>query len=225
MGFVVAVAVFLAAYNNATNLLGLPDVAYVPVNLAVTAGLLIVARSRSYGWATLGLARAGVRPGLRWGAAGAALVAAGLALALVWPPAAPFLADERVAGLSPAGLALRVLVRIPLGTVVLEEIAFRGVLFGTWSRHRSTAAAVAGSSAVFGLWHIGPTMVLLAENAVVLDAGGLVLAVAGSVALTATAGVVFCALRLRTGSLVAPAVVHTATNSLGTLAAFVVQGA
>lgn len=223
MTFVLAVAAFLAIYNNAANLLGVPEPLYVPMNLAVTVGLLAAARREGYGWGTLGLGRSGVGPGLRWGLGGAAVVAVGLWAALAWPPAAPFLADERVAGLSLAALVFRVLVRIPLGTVVLEEVAFRGVLFGTWADRQSVRTAVIGSSVLFGLWHIGPTLALLAENDVALTTLGLLVAVGGSVAITAVAGVVFCALRLRSGGIVAPALVHGATNSLGTLTAFWAQ--
>lgn len=223
MRFLVFVGAFLAVYNNATNLLGLPGPLYVPVNLAVAVGLVAAARAQGYGWPTLGLARAGMAPGLRWGLGGAAVVAIGLLAALAWPPAAPLLADQRVAGLSLGGLAFRALVRIPLGTVVLEEVAFRGVLFGVWADRASVRTALLGSSAVFGVWHVGPTLVLLADNDVTLGWGGLAVAVAGSAALTAVAGVVFCVLRLRSGSLVAPALVHGATNSLGTLTAFWAQ--
>lgn len=223
MTFLVGAGALLAAYNNATNLLGLPDDAYVPVNL--TAGALLVAAARRHGhdWDTLGLSRAGVAPGLRWGALGAGVVALGLAGALAWPPAAGLLADERVAGLSLAGLAFQVGVRIPLGTVLFEEVAFRGVLLGAWARDHSVPAAVVGSSAIFGVWHIGPTLVLLAENDVALGPWGTVAAVGGGVAATAVAGVVFAALRLRTGGIVAPGLVHLATNALGTLAAYWAQ--
>jgi len=221
--FLVGAGSFLAVYNNATNLLGLPDAAYVPVNLA-TAGLLVAAARRNgYGWDTLGLSRAGVAPGLRWGGAGAGVVALGLGAALAWPPAAPLLADERVAGLSLGGLLFRVGVRIPFGTVLFEELAFRGVMLGAWARERSVPAAVAGTSVLFGLWHIGPTIVLLAENDVALTAAGRAAAVGGGVALTTAAGALFALLRLRTGGIVAPALVHLATNALGTLAAYWAQ--
>lgn len=225
MRFVAAVTLFLAVYNNATNLLDLPDAAYVPVNMTVAAALVVAARRHGYRWETLGLAGSAVVPGFRWGAVGAVVLAAALLAALRWPAAAPLLADQRVAELSLAGLAWRGLVRIPLGTVVLEEVAFRGVLLGAWSRYRSMAAAVAGSSAVFGLWHVGPSMVLLAENDVALDPAGLVVAVGGAVAVTAAAGVVFSLLRLRTGGILGPALVHWAANALGTVAAFVAQRA
>lgn len=223
MTFVAALAVLLVGYNSATNLLGLPEPLYVPVNLAA-AGLLVgVARRRRHSWEELGLAAAAVRRGVCWGAAGALAVAAVLVLAIVVPAAAPLLADARIADLGPRELLFLMLVRVPLGTVVLEEVAFRGVLLGAWARHGSTAAAVVGSSAVFGLWHVGPMVRLLADNEVALDAARFALAVGAGVALTALGGIAFALLRLRSGSLVAPAVVHSATNSLGALAAALSQ--
>lgn len=223
MTFLVGAGALLAVYNNATNVLGLPDEVYVPVNLTAGALLVAAARHHGYDWDTIGLSRTGVGPGLRWGAVGAGVVALGLAAALAWPPAAPFLADQRVAGLSLAGLAFQVGVRIPLGTVLFEEVAFRGVLLGAWAREHSVPAAVVGSSAIFGVWHIGPTLVALTENEVALGPWGTGAAVAGGVAATAAAGAVFAVLRLRTGGIVAPALVHLATNALGTLAAYWAQ--
>lgn len=223
MTFVLVLAAFLVIYNNGANLVGIPEQLYVPLNLGVACALVAAARAQGYSWDTVGLARTGVVAGLRWGLAGGAVVAVGLAVALVWPPAAPLLADERVAGLSLGALAFRVLARIPLGTVVLEEVAFRGVLLGAWARVRSIRVAVIGSSLLFGLWHVGPTLVLLAENEAGLGSGGVIAAVAGSVVITTLAGVIFCWLRLRSGGIVAPALVHVTTNSLGTLAAFWAQ--
>lgn len=223
MTFGAGVGSLLAVYNNATNLLGLPRAAYVPANLTATAVLVAAARSHGYDSLAIGLSRSQVGPGLRWGGAGAAAVALGLVTALRWPPATPFLHDARVAGLSPRDVVFDVGIRIPLGTVLFEELAFRGVLLGAWGRERSVPAAIAASSAIFGLWHIGPTIVLLAENDVALSPGGRALAVGGSVVATAAAGAVFAALRLRTGGILAPALVHLATNVLGTLAAYHAQ--
>jgi uncharacterized protein len=223
MVFLVGLVVALAFYNNALNLLGPPGALYVPVNLIAAGLLLWAARTQGYPWADLGVRRAAVAPGLRWGGAVAVGVAVVLGVALFVPAADPLLGDQRVAGLTATGLAYQVLVRIPLGTVVLEEVAFRGVLLGVWARQRSWTEAVVGSSVVFGLLHIGPTQVLLEVNEVALGLEGTVLAVGAAVVTTAVAGVLFCLLRLRTGGIVAPAVAHAAINGLATVAAFVAQ--
>jgi membrane protease YdiL (CAAX protease family) len=48
--------------------------------------------------------------------------------------------------------------------------------------------------------------------------------VLGTVLFTSLAGVLFCELRRRSGSLLAPAGLHWATNALGVLAAAAVWG-
>jgi uncharacterized protein len=184
--------------------------------------LVEVHRRRGWRWADLGLDPATFRRGLRWGGAAAAVVGAGLAVALAVPALRPLLDDQRMAGVGFADLLYRTMVRIPLGTAFFEELAFRGVLFSVWAARHGTRAAVLGSSAVFGLWHIVPTLELMTVN----DPGGAVLAhtlgVAGGVALTAVAGVGFCLLRIRTGGVWAPALVHWAINSLASFAAYAV---
>ena len=107
-----------------------------------------------------------------------------------------------------------------LGTVVLEEVAFRGVLFGAWARLGSPARAAVGSSLIFGLWHIRPAIELLDVNAIGESALTRIPLVMAAVVLTAAAGVFFCVLRLRSRSLLAPALAHAAINSLATVAAF-----
>jgi len=55
-------------------------------------------------------------------------VVAAFGLAVLAPATCPLLNDQRVAGLDRRQLAYQVLLRIPVGTVAWEEIAFRGVL-------------------------------------------------------------------------------------------------
>lgn len=213
-GAIVAVAV-VAAWNPVVNLV-LPPAWYVPANLAVAAGLVAVARFSGATPTELGLRPDRVRAGLRLGLAVAAVVAAGILVGLAVPGLRRFFADQRLADVSTAGLAYQALVRIPLGTVVLEEVAFRGVLLGLLGPGRP---GVATSSALFGLWHVLPTLEALGANDLAGSPAARTAAVVGAVALTGAAGVIFCGLRLRSGSVVAPAVVHMATNSLGALAA------
>ncbi len=103
--------------------------------------------------------------------------------------------------------------------MVWEEVAFRGVLLAVLTRVLSLRAAVAVSAVVFGVWHVRPTLSALAANGLVDGTVLTGLAVLLGCAATAAAGVVLAWLRLRTGSLLAPALLHLATNSLGALAA------
>jgi membrane protease YdiL (CAAX protease family) len=106
----------------------------------------------------------------------------------------------------------------PLGTVVLEEFAFRGLLLALFLRHTSMWRSVLWSSLLFGAWHILPTLTTAASNGAMEQLAstpaGLVLVVIGNVLSTAFAGAVFAYLRLRSGSLLAPALAHLATNDI-----------
>lgn len=223
LGLLVALIVVLGLWNNVTNLVGIPEPAYVPLNVVALLALLALARGVGLTWDELGFARAGVPAGLRLGGALAAVIALGLAVIVAVPALHPLLSDARAAGLSTGELAFRVGVRIPIGTALFEEVAFRGVLLALWARHGSLTAAVVGSSVLFGLWHIGPTMVTLGLNGVSAASPGGVGAIVGAVLVTGLAGVGFCWLRLHTGSIIAPVLVHAALNGFATLAAHVVQ--
>jgi membrane protease YdiL (CAAX protease family) len=214
------VAVLLAA--NVVGNLRTPEPWYVPFNLAVTAVLVALARAGGVPAAELGLARPGVEAGLGVGAAGAMVVAAGgVAIALL-PRTRPLLADRRMAGVGGRETAYRALVRIPLGTVVLEEVAFRGVLLALLARLASLGWAVAASSVLFGLWHVLPTMAALDVNGIARSRSARTVAVMAAVAFTAVVGATFCWLRWSTGSLLAPVLAHAAANATATVAAFFV---
>ncbi|TQN42620.1 CAAX prenyl protease-like protein [Blastococcus colisei] len=220
IGLTAGLVAVLVAWNNVVvpRLPGYPG-SYVLVNLAAAVALLAAARSVGLAWDELGLARRRVPAGLRWGGVCVALVAAGYAIAVAVPALRPVLTDARVGGMDGAEIAYQAVVRVPLGTVLWEEVAFRGVLLAAFLRLLSPTTATAASSAVFGVWHIRPTLSALAANDVVdgfvPTAAAVVLACLG----TAAAGALFTWLRVRSGSLVAPTLLHLATNSLGTLAA------
>ena len=220
LGLTGALVAVLAAWNNVvvTRLPGHPG-AYVVVNLAATGALLAAARWAGLDREELGLGRRGLPAGLRWGGACVALVAAGYGTALAVPGLRPLLADARVGGLDGAQVAYQALVRVPFGTVLWEEVAFRGVLLAGFARLLSLPAAAAGSAAVFGIWHIRPTLCALEANDLVdgpvATAAAVLVACLGMVA----AGLFLTWLRLRSDSLLAPVLLHLATNVLGTLAA------
>ncbi|MGR7027055.1 CPBP family intramembrane glutamic endopeptidase [Geodermatophilus sp. URMC 62] len=210
----------LAGWNGLVvpHLPGRPASAVVAA--VVAAGVLLAAARRvGLTWEELGLGRRRLAAGGRWGGAGAALVAAGYAVAVAAPALRPLLADARIAGLDGAEVAVRVLVRIPLGTVLWEEVAFRGVLQAAAGRVLPRPAATAVSCVLFGVWHVRPTLDGLAAN----DLAGGPLATGAAVLVTClwtvAAGLLLTWLRLRSGSLLAPALLHLASNSLGVVAA------
>jgi uncharacterized protein len=218
-----SLSVLLAGWNNFL-VPRLPPDWYVPVNLAGAAALLGAARAAGVSWAELGLSRSRVPAGLRLGGAVAAGVAAGYAAALAVPALRPLLTDERAAGRGIGELAGEVLVRIPLGTVLWEEVAFRGVLLAALARVLPPRQAVLAGAAVFGVWHASPTASAVGANGLVEGPVPTAAVVLAGCLVTAGAGLVFSWLRLRSGSLVAPVLLHLATNCLGLLAATAAHG-
>ena len=211
----IGVILLAAAWNVVGNLF-LPGAWYVPANLAAAAALLLIARGAELSTAELGLARRDVPRGVQAGLAASLVVAVVLALAVLLPSAESFLDDEVVATDSAAMRWFRPLVRIPLGTVVVEEVLFRSVLFGLIARSRGEVAAVAATAALFGLWHVVP-----AWESAEGGAAAVVGAVVATVAVTTVAGVVFALLRRRSRSVVAPMLTHVATNSFAYVAVLI----
>ena len=113
---------------------------------------------------------------------------------------------------------------IPLGTVLFEEVAFRGVLWGLLAHDFGVLVATMVSACLFGVWHVLPAMDLGRTHTSVrgpTTAGRrrVIITVLGTIAFTTIAGIIFAELRRRSGSLVAPIGLHWATNGLGVLAA------
>ena len=221
MLLVLAVSTGLIGWSLVGNLV-FGETLYVVRNLLLTVGLLALARYHGTSWSDLGLDRSSWTTGLRWGGIAALVVAVAVAIGTALGdhvgPVAALLADAR-ADLPRPELLYHALIRIPLGTALFEEVAFRGVLLGLLLRGVSPWAAVGWSSVVFGLWHVAPTIVALRLNDVAVVSSDGLLAILGAVAVTTVAGVLFSWLRLASGSLLAPVLAHWATNSIGLLAA------
>jgi membrane protease YdiL (CAAX protease family) len=197
---------------------------HVAVGLGLAACLVVIARAQGLTAADLGLARSTWPAGLRLGAAAAALVAVAYALAYLLTPVRQVLPD---AGGGVGRQALwAVLVVIPLGTVLPEELAFRGLLLPLLARRYGVPAATLLSSGLFGLWHVLASLGGGAANVAMAgvvggDAAGTVVRVIATVLFTSLAGVVLCWLRLRSGSLLAPVLAHWTVNGLGVIVALV----
>ena len=214
--FAAAACAVLAGYNN---LAGPWHRRWYPAVNALAAVVMLVAATASGLTADdLGLRRDRLRAGLRLGSAAAAPVVAAFGLAALTPATRPLLNDQRIAILNRRQLAYHVLLRIPVGTVAWEEIAFRGVLQAALRRVLAEPTATAVGSAVFGLWHIRPTAEALAVNRLATARGARITAVFAVAAGTAGAGALLSLLRDRSGSLAAPVLLHLAANCAGPLA-------
>src|ERR1700730_834695 len=186
------------------------------VSVALLTGVLVlIAWSAGTTLADLGLGPANAGVGLLYGTGPFGIVLLVLIVAAVIPATNGFLHDSR-AQISGGRLTYELGVSIVLLTAISEEVAFRSVLLGGALRLWGPWRASLVTSALFGLWHIAPTLHTMSDNRAVrglaASVGGQVLLVLGSIAVTFVAGLVFCWLRLRSRSLIAPVMAHIATN-------------
>jgi membrane protease YdiL (CAAX protease family) len=219
IGLVGAITI-LAASNVVSNRVVGED-GYVAWNLAIAVLLVLLARGSGLSWADLGLDNVRLRRGLRIGGVIALSVLGLYLLALTLPSTRAMFEDTRAAGT--LGMAMwAALIRIPMGTVILEELAFRGVLPALVSPDRFWPGALV-SSVLFGLWHVLPSIGLSAANAglgaTLGDLGEIVQVSLAVLAMTG-AGLLLMAYRRWGGHLVTPMAAHVATNSLGILIAW-----
>ncbi|MFE5916702.1 CPBP family intramembrane glutamic endopeptidase [Streptomyces sp. NPDC056468] len=214
-----ALAVLTAA-NLLNNWLARSPAMYVVICVIATAVLLMIARWDGLTPADLGLDAAGVRRGLRWAPVLVAIVLVVLLILLAVPAGREAFRDGRAADLSLGRMLSGALVRVPFGTVLLEETAFRGVLWAMIRRRHGTAWATGVSSLLFGVWHLMPSRGINRSNAAVGSVfgegqAGVAPTVAAAIVATAVAGVVLCELRRHSGSLLAPMTLHWAVNGFG----------
>lgn len=190
-------------------------------------GLLLLARRWGLSWDDLGLSRRTWARGLAYATGAVVAVAAVYAIGAALPLTRTAFLDVRY-HMSTGSALLTALVIIPLGTVLLEEIAFRGVLLGLITRHGGIRWGLGFSSALFGAWHILPSLGLAAVNpalAQIFGGGATVLVVLAAVVFTGLAGWLLGELRRRSGSLLAAAGLHWAVNGVGVLVATVIYAA
>jgi membrane protease YdiL (CAAX protease family) len=212
----VAVLVLFSAAREAGLLEGPARYVWVQMCLLV-AVLALVAWAAGASLADLGLSWADAGAGVRYGAGAVGIVLLVLVLGAVIPRTNGYLHDSR-AQISGGRLLYEIGVSIVLLTAIPEEFAFRGVLLGSALRLWGPWRASLITSVLFGLWHIEPTLHTMRDNPAVAGAaastGGKVLVVLGAITVTFVAGLLFCWLRLRSRSLIAPVMAHAATNGL-----------
>lgn len=223
-----AVAVAVLVVTNLADNRWAPSLWFVTcvLTVLVLCGVLWWAGAT---WTDVGLSRATLGRGALWALALIGIVAVCFLIAAFLPLTRGLFADQRTAGLTGGEVVFRMFVKVPLGTVLLEEFAFRGVLYGLVRRGYGTVWATAVSSLLFGLWHILPSAHLATVKPALASVfghstAGAVLADAAAVVFTALAGALLCELRRRSSSLLAPIGLHWATNAFGYLAAFLTSG-
>ncbi len=87
------------------------------------------------------------------------------------------------------------LVAVVFGAPIFEEVICRGMIFGSLRKKSGVVAAVLISSLFFGLMHLHPSMIV---NASIM-------------------GIILCYIYIRSGSLLAPIILHSLNNAIGYL--------
>jgi membrane protease YdiL (CAAX protease family) len=186
-----------------------------------------MARQLGLSWEELGLSPRDAPRGALLGMLTGAAVATATAAGSLIPVTRRFYFDSRIVNATPIRMLHEVFVRIPLGTAVPEELVFRGALLGLIARRRSGITAAIATSALFGLWHILPTLDRIGSNPGTRDAQGdhlrIIAVVIAACTATTGAGLGFSWLRFRSRSVVAPILVHIAPNAAGFLGGWVVS--
>ncbi len=215
---VLALAVGLVVYSNLLNLWPpFNKEAFVPLNLTAAALILVFALG-PLDMSLNDLGVTGNTPADAFMGMGLGVViTVPLFVAVAVRRGLKVIADERVAHLTGGGIAYQALIRVPFGTALLEELAFRGALLGAWEAKEWPMAALA-SSLAFGLWHITSTLNLVRANQPHAAAGRTVGVIAGAVVLTTAVGLALVYLRRETGGLLAPFCAHASVNGLATVA-------
>lgn len=170
-------------------------------------------QSAALGTALYALARPplGLRPPALWSGVRHGLAAGGvLTLGVAAATAVPSVRRGMVERELPDHPARWMLLEIPLGTVWPEEVAYRAILGTEADRAFGPVGGRLLQAVAFGLWHI-------------MDARITKNPVAGTVALTGVGGWVFGWLYTRSGSLVAPMLMHLAVNESAAVAALWVR--
>ena len=116
----------------------MPAALYVPTNLVTAAVVVFISRRlvTPYDMGMTNWAR-----GARWGVAVTLVGLGAYLVALLTPGLTELFNDSRVDDGVPR-LFYEVFIRIPLGTVLLEEVAFRGALPAVFEKHVSRLRAV-----------------------------------------------------------------------------------
>lgn len=205
----------LLVMKLSSSVLGL---ASAVVGVVATVGVLWVTRAGRTTWHDLGISRHSLKVGAAWSAGFFGLFATGFALTALAATAVPAVGEWvqtlEVDSPQPSREVYQALVAIPLGTVLIEEVAFRSALPALLGRAGAgVRTAVVGSATLFGLWHVAPSLAAVHQGPdPSLPVWVIVL---GTVVFTTTAGIGLGWLRHRSGSLLPPMVVHLTTNSLG----------
>ena len=219
LGAIIGVLLMMIGFQALTRRVeGAP---YITAGIVTTAGLVLVAWRHQLSWTSLGIGHTTWVTGLLWSLGIIVVVGGVIGIAGGVPRLHHLFADERITEVSGAETARKALLDIPLGTVLIEEFAFRGVLLALGTIVWGTTGAVIWTSVLFGLWHISPALEM--HDSHEATQGNSWVTVVGTVIFTGLSGAGFAILRLFTGSLFPPAALHWAANGTGVVVGWFVH--
>ncbi len=218
-GTAVVAGFAIATAQNAAVHRVLPGRVHLPANLVLAFAELVLARSRGATADDMGLSPHRFPASAAMGCAVGLLAATAVGAAAALPLTATLFDDELIVEHDKNAARYEALIRIPIATALAEELVFRAALPSLVSGGTPSVLADVLSSVWFGLWHVLPTLKSLDTNAagsrLARSSHGratVVGVVVGVVGATTLAGLGFAWLRRRTGSIVAPVIVHAAVN-------------
>lgn len=207
-----AALAILATHNLVQNRV-LNERGYVTGNLAVSGCLVTLGRRARLSPEDMGLKAGDLETGLRIGGGAVLASIAFVAVAPRIPALRERLHDERATAASYPEAIRRALTRFPLGTALFEEVVFRGVLPPLLAADHSRVAGDVESALVFGLWHLIPTHDVLRTNHVGRTRLTRTMGTLLGAAAAGVGGYGLSRIRRRTGSLLAPWLIHSSVNA------------
>lgn len=182
---------------------------WAPVTIGLAGAGLTLTAGAIFGFEAIGLGALDPAAVGLW-AISTIVVVSAIGYTMLWSERLrPALADPRIAGLGRRGALFQIAFRIPILTALIEEAFFRGLLHAALTSVYSTPVAVVIGAGLFGIWHLGPALEQSEEH---LGGSSTTVHVLATIAVTTLAGLGFVALRITTGSIWVPVVVHALLN-------------
>lgn len=210
--YLVAIAIYSVAIS-----IYIPKRFYSYVNLLIAGGSIIYGIAIGLSFGAMGLAPSGLlKSGVLIAVFGGAAIVV-LAIGNLLPPVHKLFADGPSKRFSKREAAHELLLRVPFGTALSEEVIFRSVLLGILLGETTQTQALIVAAIAFGLWHIIPTLQTVRSNDAFKTMVGEqwrhhVFSVITTVLVTGVAGFMFGWLRVISGSILVPWALHTLIN-------------
>ena len=212
VGLVVFVVVFNVLFHRTQG------TARIIASVASYVILFLIVRYAKLGLSNIGLAGSNIKSGLLWGLIGAVIVFAVMGIVYLVSPStfldARYNQDTR-------SLIGALVLSLPIYTVIIEEIIFRGVMPALLMRSTSVQLAFVLSSILFGLWHILPSLQM---KSVSIFGGALFVprpvVIGSSIVAPFVVGLLLSFMAYKSKSIIAPMIVHWSINASGMALAF-----